>query len=279
MPAIKTILVATDLQQRSAAAPERAAALARQLGARVVLVHATPGRIGPVARFALRKKPASQDESETALARIADQYRDVRMEHVIASGAVEDVVSQTALDVSADLVVLGLHKVRKVLDTLRLTTMERIALAVSCPVLVAHTAAVMPYRRVLGAITFAPASAQAMATAGILAPDAEFNAIHALQLPLKDKLPTSEVENGTTMTTAMLLRDAFMRLDGLPPQMNVPEIIAGGVHEVLQFRINELNPDLIVIGSASGRNAASLGNYARDLMRAPPTDLLIAKPC
>ncbi|MGP9791446.1 universal stress protein [Roseinatronobacter sp. NSM] len=278
MPAIRTILVATDLQQRSAAAPERAAALARKLGARVVLVHAAPGRINPVARFTLRKRPASGTRPETALARMMEQYRDVPMDYVIASGAVENVISQAASDVSADLVVVGLHKLRKVLDTLRLTTMERIALAVSCPVLVAHTTAVTPYRCVLGAITFAPASAQAMATAGILAPDAEFNAIHALQLPLKEKLPNSEVENGTAMTSAILQRDAFMRLDGLPPHMNLPEIIPGGVHEVLQFRINELDPDLVVIGSASGRDSASLGNYARDLMRAPPTDLLIAKP-
>ena len=39
----------------------------------------------------------------------------------------------------AALVVLGLHRERRVLDTLRMTTMERITLGVDCPVLVAQT--------------------------------------------------------------------------------------------------------------------------------------------
>ncbi|WFE73293.1 universal stress protein [Roseinatronobacter sp. S2] len=279
MAAIKTILVATDLKKRSAAAPERAAALARALGAKVVLAHAIPERNGTVARFRLRRNPSDRSKIEAAFAQIRQQYSDVAIDQVIASGSVEDIISRTAHDISADLVVLGLHKVRAVLDTLRLTTMERITLAVTCPVLIAHTAGALPYRRVLGAITFAPASAQALATAGRLAPDAEFNAIHALQLSLKDKLPNFDAEESAAMTQTMLLREAFMRMDGLPTKLNMPEIVPGGVHEVLQFRINELQPDLIVIGSDSGKKADSLGNYARDLMRAPPADLLIAKPC
>lgn len=278
MSAIRTILVATDLKQRSAAAPVRAVALARELGARVVLVHAMPERGGTVTRFRLRNPIKDHASVQATFDQIKTQYSDVEIDTVITTGTVEDVISRTARDVSADLVVLGLHKVRAVLDTLRLTSMERITLAVPCPVLIAHTGGTQQYRRVLGAITFAPASAKAMATAGQIAPHAEFHAIHALQLPLKDKLSNAESEDGSTMTQTALLRDAFMRLDGLP-DMDLPEVIPGGVHEVLQFRIQELKPDLIVIGSASGRKSDSLGNYARDLMRAPPADLLVAKPC
>ncbi|MDD7972603.1 universal stress protein [Roseinatronobacter alkalisoli] len=274
MPAIRTILVATDLKPRSAAVPERGAALARALGARMILVHATPDR-----GLRLRNWRAQDpDTIRDTLSQMAARYPDIAVETFMGTGPVDQVISDLARAESADLVVLGLHRVRTVLDTLRLTTMERIALAVFCPVLVAHSRDIAPYRRVLGAITFSPASAQAMAAAARIAPAAEFHAVHALRLPLKDKLPMSEAENGTAMTTSVLLRDAFMRLDGLPQNLETPEIVPGGVHEVLQFRINELKPDLIVIGSHSGRSHDQLGNYARDLMRAPPADLLIAKP-
>jgi nucleotide-binding universal stress UspA family protein len=80
------------------------------------------------------------------------------------------------------------------------------------------------------------------------------------------------------MKAAEMQRTAFMALKGLPAALQMPEIVPGGVHEVLQFRIAELQPDLVVIGSNSGRDTTSLGNYARDLMRAPPTDMLVAKP-
>jgi len=65
---------------------------------------------------------------------------------------------------------------------------------------------------------------------------------------------------------------------GLPPNMTPPEIVRGGVHEVLRYRMAEGQTDLLVIASQSGRDPSRLGNYARDLMRAPPTDILVTKP-
>jgi nucleotide-binding universal stress UspA family protein len=74
------------------------------------------------------------------------------------------------------------------------------------------------------------------------------------------------------------MRTAFLSAPGLPELAETPEIVVGGVHEVLAFRQAELGADLVCIGTHSGRDPSRLGNYARDLMRAPPTDLLVAKP-
>ena len=176
------------------------------------------------------------------------------------------------------MIVLGLHRERRVLDLLRLTTMERIVLAAPCPVLIAHRPAEGPYRQVLALSDFSPASAAALVAAARLAPAAQFHAIHALQMRLGARAIPGKHEFDTALARAEAARTAFLALPGLPALAEAPEIVPGGVHQVLAFRRDELGADLACIGAHSGRNPDALGNYARDLMRAPPTDLLVAKP-
>lgn len=270
MRPIRTILAATAFDARSRAVVPRAAALAEANGARLILVYAVlPPK--PFRRRAARDPQAMLDK-------LAHDLPGITVEtHLLAAPAAAT-IAELARQEGADLVVLGLHRRRRLMDTLRLTTMEQIILDVPCPVLIAHALPIQPYRRVLGAVTFAPASARALGIAAQIAQQAEFHAIHALQLALAEKLPGADPDITPSMTEAEMLRDAFLRFDHVPDQLKRPEIVPGGVHEVLQFRMAELAPDLLVIGSHSGRDPGSLGNYARDLMRAPPTDLLIAKP-
>jgi nucleotide-binding universal stress UspA family protein len=275
---LRTILAATDFTPRSRAVAGRAAALARQHGARIVIVHALPPRKRPVSRLRLGKLPDPMARAEAELAKLRESLPDLPVECQIAAEKPHLLIPRIAQEIDADLIVLGLHLARRVLDTMRLTTLERITRAATCPVLIAHSPEIQPYRRVLGAVTFAPSSAKALEVAQGLAPDAEFHAIHAVQLPLSAKLPLVDVMTCAEMKEAEMQRKAFMALKGLPAALHMPEIVPGGVHEVLQFRIAELQPDLVVIGSNSGRDTTSLGNYARDLMRAPPTDMLVAKP-
>ena len=278
MSSFRTILAATDFTRRSRAVTGRAAALARQHGARLVLVHAIERRARTVKRLRLRKLPDPMARAETEMKKLRDSLPDLEVQVEIAADSPHLLVQRIADSHDVGLIVLGLHLARRVLDSVRLTTLERIVQSASCPVLIAHDPAIAPYRKVLGAITFAPASAQALRVAAALAPGAEFHAIHALQLTLGAKLPAADMMKSAEMTQAQMLRKAFLQFEGLPDGLALPEIVPGGVHEVLQFRINELQPDLVVIGSHSGRDPTRLGAYARDLMRAPPTDMLVAKP-
>ncbi len=278
MFSLKTIIAATDLTPRSAAVLPRAAQLARDHGAELILVHVLEKPAAGVKRLRLKPREDPRASAETTLAALAARYPDLAIRIEIHSGKPDEVVAGLAQETDADLIVLGLHKSRRVLETLRMTQMERITQATTCPVLIAHTPSEQPYRKVLGAVTFAPASATALHVADRIAPGAELHAIHALQLPLSAKLPTADLMTSPEMTEAEMLRSAFLDLDTTPARLALPEIVPGGVHEVLQFRIAELEPDLVVIGSHSGRSVTRLGNYARDLMRAPPEDMLIAKP-
>lgn len=276
---LTTILAATDLSALSRAVVARAAALARQHQARLILTYVHRPSKGLPKRIGLGKSAVrSKDAAHAQLHDIAAQLDGVEVSCHVETGKPADRIAELVATHGVDLVVVGLHKERRVLDLLRLTTMEQITLKVPCPVLIAQRPDASPYRCVLGAICFTPASAVALNAAAQLAPEATFHAIHALQLPLSAKLPAVDLETTRHMTEAEMLRDSFMRTDGLPPQLHLPEIVPGGVHDVIAFRISELHPDLVAIGSDSGRADTRLGNYARDLMRAPPTDMLVAKP-
>ena len=102
--------------------------------------------------------------------------------------------------------------------------------------------------------------------------------MHALHLPLGAIFKRGQADSDAALSRAEAARRDFLALPGLPTLAEPPEIVPGGVHQVLNFRSEELDADLVVIGAHSGRTPDELGSYARDLMRAPPTDLLVAKP-
>lgn len=275
---IKVILAATDFTPRSRAVVGRAAALARQHDAKLVLVTAIAPRPRAVKRLRIGKMADPKVAAEDAFRKLRESLNDIDLHFEIADHPPWQSIPRLAHQYQANLIVLGLHKRRRVLETMRMTTLERITQGAACPVLIAHDPDIKPYRKVLGAVTFAPASAHALQVAADLAPGAAFHAIHALQLPLSATLPAVDLMRSAEMTEAEMLRQSFMAIKGLPKSLALPEIVPGGVHEVLQFRISEYQPDLVVIGSHSGRDPTTLGNYARDLMRAPPCDMLVGKP-
>lgn len=246
------VIAATDRSQRSAQVAPRAARVAEALALRLIVAHVEGG------------------------AEIAELIPGA--DERLLQGQPSEALVALAEAETAALLVLGLHRVRRVLDVLRLTTMERLVLAAPCPVLIAHQPAEAPYAQVLALSDFSPASAASLVAAGRIAPKAEFHVIHALQMRLGARAEPGHREFETAMDRAMLARDRFMATPDLPALAEPPEIVPGGVHEVLEFRCAELGADLVCIGAHSGRVPGALGNYARDLMRAPPTDLLVAKP-
>jgi len=291
------IIAATDFTPSSVHAAGRAAMIARTLGARLILAHAlpeadapetdetasgpgetTPRAPGRLGKFGRKLRLLRHAEDPDAELQAAAQALNAGVDARLIYGTPGAALARLAADENAVLLVLGLHKERRVLDLLRLTTMERIVLDAAVPVLIAHRPPEAEYQCVLAPTDFSPASAAALAMAGRIAPRARFHAIHALQLPLGAKFSPGDAAADTAITRAEQLRTAFLAMPDLPPLSEPPEIVPGGVHEILAFRQNELTADLVCIGTHSGRDPSQLGNYARDLMRAPPTDLLVSKP-
>lgn len=263
----RVILAATDGTERSRAVLGRAALIARDWNARLVLAHV---RKPFNARFRLRLAKTAPEDLAAALIRHGGRAEDLYM----LDGAPSEQIVALATSLGANLLVVGLHRERRVLDTLRMTTLERIALGVDCPVLVAQGNPTKPYTRVLAALSFNPVCTRGLGVAASLAPQAAFHAIHALPQPPTD----SQSARAQAVERANAKRADFMNCADLPANMPLPEIVPGGVHEVLRYRMNEWHPDLLVINSQSGKDPQHLGNYARDLLRAPPTDVLVTKP-
>lgn len=239
MYSLKTIVAATDLTRRGAAVAPRAAQLARAHRARLIVVHAIEPRAPSVKRFRLAHRGDPIERAEAEMTKLRADYPDLDMRCHVERSPPVPLITRIAEEAQADLIVLGLHLPRRLLETLRLTNLERITQTAACPVLIAHTPLTTPYRNVLGAVTFSPASARALRVAAHLAPDAEIHAIHALQLRRSGKLPNVELQVSPEMTEAETLRQAFLDFEDLPNRLTCPEIVPGGVHEVLQFRINE----------------------------------------
>lgn len=253
-----SVIAATDLTERSAQVPARARQLAQSPGAQVLLAHVAP----PEGK---KRPPLSETEAELHALAAEAGADGVRL----LSGDAGAALAALAETEEAGLIVLGLHRERRVLDLLRLTTMERIVLTSPCPVLIARDPAQKPYAQVLLATDFSPASAAALITAARVAPQAEFHAIHALQVPLGRDAEAA-------MARAEAAREAFLATPGLPPLAEPPEIIPGGVHQVLAYRHAELSADLLCVGAHGHAGGTTLDPYARDLMRAPPSDVLVA---
>ena len=173
------ILAATDGTERSQAVLGRAALIARDWGARLALVHV---RKAGAARFRLRLARTSRHELAQEL---AAHGGDAAALHMLEGAPAERIAALVAR-LQPALLVMGLHRERRVLDVLRMTTMERITLAVTCPVLIAKTMPPRPYARVLAALSFDPVCTGGVALAARVAPDARFHAIHALPMPLPD---------------------------------------------------------------------------------------------
>ena len=303
------ILAASDLSRRSAQVGARAARIAAVLDTRLLLAHVarpasaeppeeaptepaevvgaeaeaaqsdmSPGPLRSFGKRLLGRRPRRATADLGAALQVAARRLSPAPEIRLLAGDPAEELAELARQEEALLMVLGLHGERRVLDLLRLTTMERIVLAAPVPVLIAHRDAAQPYRRVLALTDFSPASAASLCIAVRLAPEAEFHAIHALQLPLGARFSAKDAASDDSLTQAEQMRAAFLATPGLPDFAEPPEIVPGGVHEVLAYRQFELAADLVCIGTHSGRDPGQLGFYARDLMRAPPTDLLVAKP-
>ena len=268
------ILAATDLTGLSAGVLPRAAQLSKTLGAELVVAHVLTGTAdGPDAAL-LTMTTTEALHAAWRDATGADAAPPPRF--VVLHGPVETALAQTAQQAGAGLVVLGLHQPRALADALRMTTMERTVLRSPVPVLLAQDVVARDYDRVLIATAFSSACTTAARAAATIAPRAVLASVHALRLPLLHRRPGAVGVAPEALDEAAAAAETWHNGLGLGPRATRTEVFPGGVHEVLGFAIMDLKPDLIAVGRSSSARPGDLGHYARDLMRAPPTDLLVA---
>lgn len=267
---MKTILCASDLSPRSDRAVARATALARDTGARLILLTVLDSDLPGRALMALMA------EAERHL---GGQAAEARAEMRVLHGDAAPAILKTAMEAEADLLVLGTHRPRLIADLVMETCAERIVRACACPVLVVVAPPGGPYRSIVAAVDFSPAATAAIRAAAALAPGAPIHAVHALHVPLRERQGIDSDVGRSFRHAAEAERDRWAAQDGLPPGMAPVEIVEGGAHGVVASAIARRGADLLALGAhaRSGLHLMTLGSFARDMLRDPPCDLLIAR--
>lgn len=278
------LLCATDLSSRSDRAVRRAAVLAREAGAELVLLSVVDD-----------DQPAGLVASErrevTTL--LADQARGMpEMQHLkprlrVEAGDAFDAIIRVAAQEAADLVVMGEHRKRLLLDMFVGTTIERVMRLGGRPVLMVNRPAERPYQRVLAAVDMSEPAAQALRAAVRLgfAARGTLTIFHAFQQPGRDSMIqanlSAEAIAGHVAATAAQarievgkhLRDLDLDLGSQPPQIVLEE---GAPAEALLQAVGRLAPDLVVIGTR-GHGAIGrllLGSIAEGALRTLGCDVL-----
>lgn len=159
---LKVVLAATDFSARSDRAVRRAAALARQSGARLVIAHVVdddqPEHIVAV-------------EVELAESALADAIREhtylagLECTPLVLLGTPFDAIVRAAHQHGADLCVVGSHRRAFLRDIFAGTTAERVIRNSTVPVLMANLDPALPYAKSLAPVDLTDCSAQALETA------------------------------------------------------------------------------------------------------------------
>lgn len=276
---MNSILVASDLSYRSDRALTRAFLIAAETGARLTVLSVIDEDMHAEIRDKAIRHARARLDSISAAQPKADEV--IHVQHVMAGDPLRDIV-RAADEAGAELIVLGRHRDRPVLDLFMPTTMEKLARLASVPVLLVHDAPEHGYRRILAPVDFSPASVAALRSAMSAAPHAALHAFHAYSAPFKGFLGGDAPEEGGShrfRDEACAALGTWRAASRLPERMGEVEIVEGAVGETLGARLAKEKPDLLAIG-AHGRAAFSpslLGRFTEDLIRDAPCDLLVAR--
>jgi nucleotide-binding universal stress UspA family protein len=154
MLSIRTILHPTDFSSRSVHALELACALARERGARLVLLHVVPAaapvtgdgdaeKLERAERFQSDLK-GYRDEMARKLTRVPVPLPEPGVERLVKEGDVAAVILKLAHETPCDLVVLGTHGRTGELGRLMGSVAEEVSRGASCPVLTVRDPAPEP---------------------------------------------------------------------------------------------------------------------------------------
>lgn len=282
------LLCATDLSSRSDRAVRRAAALAREAGAELVLLSVVDDD-QPEGLVASERREVTALLGEQALA--TPELASLNPRLRVDAGDPFDTIIRVAHEEAADVIVMGEHRKRLLRDMFVGTTIERVMRRGRWPVLMVNRPAERPYRRVMAAVDMSEPSAAALRAAVRLgfAQRGELTVFHAFQQPGRGNmvladLPKETIEGHAASAAAERRAELDRHLRGLELGLGsrLPPIALeeGAPAAALRRAVDRLSPDLVVIGTrghgALGR--LMLGSVAEEALRTLDCDVLAVPP-
>lgn len=187
-------------------------------------------------------------------------------------------IVDAAAETNAALIVLGVHSRRKLFSR---TMTQKLLLDVATPVLITTVGDARQWRRVVVAVDFSETSERIAGFAAVWAPHAEFHFVHAVDADLEGKISDAGIQDRMAKCQSALAMFSKEPAGGEErhghPELAVSQhIVNGPTTESLRRKVEELNADLLVLGTG-GRNEpgkTALGGVAAALTDQPPCDLL-----
>jgi nucleotide-binding universal stress UspA family protein len=136
MLGIKNILCATDFSESSDFAFRLACALARDYGARVVVLHVISPPVGIYGEGAVIPPPEGyHDPLREKLLQLQPRDKRIVVEHRLLEGEAPGAILAVAQDMKADVIVMGTHGRKGLTRLLMGSVAEQVLRRASCPVL------------------------------------------------------------------------------------------------------------------------------------------------
>ena len=279
---LRRIVCATDLSARSTAAWLRAAALARQTGARLTLLHVIDPRLTErvARRRANRAYVEMLSQADQAFGASAG-FIDV----VVRRGRVRGTIARIADETAADLLVVAAPKVRR-LDSIVGTTAERLVRTAKRPVLVVRREMQGSYRSVAIAADFSSTSLPMLRTVVRLGAldSASATIVHAVQPSYEDMLRSVgldesaidryhlSAQQGARQRLHSMITDA-----GLPPESTDVIVRSDSAATAISAVLEQQRAELLVIGASRWflLKRLLLGSVADRLLRVADCDVLV----
>jgi nucleotide-binding universal stress UspA family protein len=290
---IQRLLAATDLSAPARHAAERAALVARELGADLDLLHViSASPVGRLRRL-LVEAPADLEARVIADARgdverLGEALRTacgVVAHAEVVSGELLAEINGRAAANGADLLVLGARGASFMRHLLLGSTAERLVRKSNRPLLVVKQPPHDAYRRVLVAVDFSPSSLPALALARAVAPAAELIVLNAYEVPFEDRLRSAGLAEDTLQRYRTIARR--QALQGLHTLLTAAGLEPGGTETIVRLgdasslvleQEQERDCDLIVVGR-HGENALEailIGSVTRHVLQQSQGDVLVS---
>nr|WP_298726811.1 universal stress protein [uncultured Steroidobacter sp.] len=264
------LLCATDLLPKSERAIDRAGILARELGADLSLLHV----VSPTA-----SERVLEQELQIAIARMRSRVRPPLWRHgaapevVVRPGNPVRLICDTLAREPVDLLIIGPHERRNMVDGVSGTIAEKVLSARKCPLLLVQQDADVSYRNVLFALDDSPESGLAVrgAEALVLGSQSQATVLHVYEPPLKGMVPSAR-----QATSAQEARDrAATGIQQLLKRESADdtryEVLVEEGHPIpaIVRAVEQHRPQLLVMGTraVSRMRRALLGSVASQLLK------------
>ncbi|MBZ0236791.1 MAG: universal stress protein [Deltaproteobacteria bacterium] len=275
----RRVLVATDFSAGAAAALDRALRLPLTADARLELVHVLADGAGTAAL----ERATERLDGEIARVRSAHPALAAQIGGSCAFGRTHVEIVRAARARDAELIVVGVHGVRRLRDLVRPgSTASRVVHTGDVPVLLVRSPSTGAYRRVMVAAALSDVDARLLQLAGQLGVTRPA-VVHVVHVPFETFQASSEA--GRERIRAEYCADAATRLDAALVEVGGGEpwrtiVKAGDIRAEILEEARRHEVDLLICGTHArgGLAHALLGSVAETLVAAAPCDVLVARP-